>query len=65
VDSAAYEDAEQAAVSDFMDKDNSASLPKAQLTTLRWLIFAGGLVAIFTVLIVSAYLHSALEQKTA
>lgn len=38
-------------------------LPKSELTGLKWMILIGGVVAIFTTLVVSIYLHHALERE--
>jgi diguanylate cyclase (GGDEF)-like protein/PAS domain S-box-containing protein len=46
-----------------MDAEPVPTLRKTELTSLRWIILAGGLAAILTVLIVSAYLRTALERE--
>ncbi|MCW8944522.1 MAG: PAS domain S-box protein [Sedimenticola sp.] len=46
-----------------MPAQKSSVLPKAELTSLRWMILLGGVVAIFTVLVVSVYLRNALERE--
>ncbi len=38
-------------------------LPRSELTSLKWMILIGGVVAVFTVLVVSIYLHIALERE--
>ncbi|MCW8891497.1 MAG: PAS domain S-box protein [Sedimenticola sp.] len=46
-----------------MPVEKSSVLPKSELTSLRWMMLLGGVVAIFTVLVVSIYLRNALERE--
>lgn len=46
-----------------MQFEKETVLPRSELTSLKWIILISGVIAVFAVLVVSIYLHIALERE--